>query len=309
MTGQRALLVFSVGAALLTIAGLQKGGPLGPSIAAAQDTAEEGDAQNATDRDTDPDTERARSLFREGVALSDAGRWTMAAERFRQALALKDAMAIRYNLGSALIELGDFQEADRLLRQVTRDEGSAEALRRSATQARGDIRARAAELRFTEPQVTRVNGRFLPRDFLDQAMFVVPGEHVIEHVGRGRVLEQRIVTLEAASITTVRWTETTWRSQHQPPSVAALARAHHGEGPSAQEEGGSGLKPIPFSPLQPSDAAAVPGSWGAAVAVAMALALVAGAGVYAAVTSDGTVESSEFSPKPGGPFAIEVLNF
>lgn len=261
------------------------------------------DAEQEEAPPVDPNTEQARRLFSEGVALSDAGRWTIAAQRFREALELKDAQAIRYNLASTLIELGEFHEADALLAEVLADGEASEALRRSAIQARGDIRARAAELRFTEPQVTRVDGRFLPADYLDKPLFLPPGEHIIEQVQGGRVVEQRVVTLDAASITTVRWSEATWEPAQRAP-VAAVAE----EGATSQRA------PIRFSPLQPSRDAAESAPVGTIIAVGFTVALVIAVGALAAATTDGNVDANNLEAEPavGGPRAptgVQVLRF
>lgn len=291
MTGQRALLVFFAGCVL---AASMSPGIGGSAVVHAQESSTASDSSTAT--------ERARSLFAEGVSLSDAGRWTLAAQRFREALALRNAPAIRYNLGSALIELGEFQEADTLLKSVVTDDESAEPLRRSATQARGDVRARAAELRFTEPGVTRVDGRFLPADFIDKPLFLVPGQHVIEHVARGRVIEQRVVELEAASITTVRWSEATWEARRQP---ANRLSPHVDDG----DEDDAPLAPIVFSPLGPLNDAAEPAQLGTVIAVGFTVALVATVGAVAAATSDGGVPAGDLGPQLNGPIGVQILDF
>ena len=229
----------------------------------------------------------------------------MAAQRFREALELKDAPAIRYNLASTLIELGEFQEADALLVQVLNNPESSEALSQSATQARGDVRARAAELRFTEPQVTRVDGRFLPGDFVDKPMFLVPGEHVIEHVTGGRVVEQRVVQLAAASITTVRWSEARWEArpaQRVTPRAAAAAA-------SGGEEDGEFRAPIRFSPLQPAAEAAESAPIASIIAVGFTITLVATVGALAAATTDGSVPLGDLGPRIDGPVGVQVLSF
>lgn len=264
--------------------------------------APEAGGADGTSVASDEATERARSLFAEGVSLTDARRWPLAATRFREALALKDAQPIRYNLASTLIELGEFQEADELLHEVLADDTSSEALRRSATQARGDVRARAAELRFTEPQVTRVNGQFLPRDFVDKALFVAPGEHIIEYVRGGRVREQRVVQLEAASITTVRWGQAVWearRNLHEAPEETS----------AAESETAVSLTPIPFSPLQPSADAAESAPVASILAVGFTVALVVTVGVVAAVTSDGAPIEGATNPQFEGPTGVEILSF
>jgi hypothetical protein len=87
------------------------------SLAAAQPVA------------TEEDTERARTLFEQGVQDGDRGRWEDAVRNFREALRLRDAPAIRYNLGAALVELRRDAEAEPELRRVADDPGAPEELR------------------------------------------------------------------------------------------------------------------------------------------------------------------------------------
>ena len=294
---------------------LLAGAVWGPRVALAQGasqpagTQQPDQAEGAADAaepqppPVDPNTQRARALFAEGVALSDAARFAVAAQRFREALELKDAPAIRYNLASTLIELGEFHEADAMLYEVLHAEDVSESLKRAATQARGDVRARAAELRFTEPGFTRLDGRFLPNDFIDKPLFVVPGEHVMEYVRGGRVLEQRVVTLEAASITTVRWSESTWQAERRPLQLAA--------NPSDTNDARASHAALRFSPLPPSSEAASGPSWAAGVAIAVTVVGVVAAGLVAVLSSDGTGNAplGELDPTAGGPVGTELLSF
>jgi hypothetical protein len=59
----------------------------------------------------DDAVERARALFAEGVERVSARDLPGAEERFRAALALRDAASIRYNLASVLFEQGELSEA------------------------------------------------------------------------------------------------------------------------------------------------------------------------------------------------------
>ncbi|MFK7986292.1 MAG: hypothetical protein AB8I08_09690 [Sandaracinaceae bacterium] len=119
---------------------------LAPSAAYAQD-AEESSAATPADAEADDEgnTARARELFAQGVDLSTRGRWAPAAARFEEALALRDAPAIRYNLAVALHELGRDLEANTQLDAMAAD-----------PETTADLAARSDELR---PQILRMLGR------------------------------------------------------------------------------------------------------------------------------------------------------
>ncbi len=55
--------------------------------------------------------QRARELFTEGVSLAGEHHYAEAAQRFREALTLRDAPTIRYNLASTLFEEHEITEA------------------------------------------------------------------------------------------------------------------------------------------------------------------------------------------------------
>ena len=59
----------------------------------------------------DESTTRARTLFAEGVRFASRREFEQAEASFREALALRDAPAIRYNLASVLFEQGEYSEA------------------------------------------------------------------------------------------------------------------------------------------------------------------------------------------------------
>jgi hypothetical protein len=91
---------------------------------------------------TPQDSERARALFDQGLRDGDQGRWEDAVRNFREALALRDAPAIRYNLGQALVELHRDAEAEPELRRVADDPAAPEDLRSRARVQLEDIEER-----------------------------------------------------------------------------------------------------------------------------------------------------------------------
>jgi tetratricopeptide (TPR) repeat protein len=88
--------------------------------------------------------EQARAAFSEGIALAEERRWEEAAARFRSAMALHDAPAIRYNLASALFEMGELTEASRALAPVRNDPETPPELATHAEALEAQIRERAA---------------------------------------------------------------------------------------------------------------------------------------------------------------------
>lgn len=99
----------------------------------------------------DEATVRAREFFTEAIALADAGDWERAVDRFRSAIALRDAPRIRYNLASSLRRLGHLTEA---LGELDLVDGAAdvdEAVRELAAVLRAEIAPRIGRLRVDVP--------------------------------------------------------------------------------------------------------------------------------------------------------------
>jgi len=98
-------------------------------------------------------TTRARTLFGEGVRFAAARNFVEAEARFREALALRDAPAIRYNLASVLFEQGEYSEAQVLNERVVGDVSAPAEVRESAHQLHAQIANRAGYLRVAEGAV------------------------------------------------------------------------------------------------------------------------------------------------------------
>ena len=94
------------------------------------------------------ETDRARSLFAEGVELVAQAQFADAEARFRQALAIRDAPAIRYNLASVLYEQGEYPEAQVENERALAAENVPAAVQTAATELRAHIAERAAYVRF-----------------------------------------------------------------------------------------------------------------------------------------------------------------
>jgi hypothetical protein len=115
-----------------------------PVLAHAQDTT----AAPTTDEER---SAQARALFSEGVSLAGEQHYSEAAERFRAALALRDAPAIRYNLASTLYEEHQLAEAHEIARALLAMPDLPDSVRTPTVALEQQIRAQAGFVTFTLP--------------------------------------------------------------------------------------------------------------------------------------------------------------
>jgi len=94
----------------------------------------------------DPETEEARALFAEGLALADRNEWTHAVQRFRAALEHREAAPVRFNLAISLARMGRLVEALEELDRVLASEDADEDVRRESTLLREEIAPRLGRL-------------------------------------------------------------------------------------------------------------------------------------------------------------------
>ncbi len=146
-------------------------GPLeGPGSAAAQ---------------AGSDIERARELFAQGVSHMDAQRYDEAADAFRQTLELHESPQVRFNLGTALHELGALGEAAEQFEIVKDDRHAPRALRREARRLSREIAPHLGHLTIdVEGDVAgtelTLDGRPIGAEQLGAPIAVGEGRHVIE---------------------------------------------------------------------------------------------------------------------------------
>ena len=172
----------------------------------------------------------ARVLFEEGVAFADEGRWPLAVERFRAALAAHPSNVIEFNLGLALTHTNQSIEAIQVLDRIAHRADVDAALRAEAAAAAAAQRLQIAEVLITYAGSTAgltlvVDGEPRPLAQLEETMRFEPGTHTIElkrgevPVARGtlRLLRGSHIhfVLEAVSPSTA-------RSQSTPPSTPTL---------------------------------------------------------------------------------------
>jgi hypothetical protein len=147
----------------------------------------------------------ARALFEEGVAHADHDDWGPAADAFRRALSLRDSQVIRYNLASALVELGKLVEASELLHAVQADPQVDAGLKQQAVEKLAEVKPRIARLSIQVEAalptlVVELDDVALALAQLDVALTVDPGEHVVRERLDGVLIdEQRVQLIEGGS--------------------------------------------------------------------------------------------------------------
>lgn len=128
------------------------------------------------------DVERARALFKQGVELARVRDFASAAARFREALALRSAPAIQYNLAAALSQLGQHAEAFNLCQEVIRSADAPSDLHQHSQKLLAEITPLTARLTVLAssggaPPEVAVDGVPLPEGELGVARALAPGQH------------------------------------------------------------------------------------------------------------------------------------
>lgn len=246
-------------------------------------------AQRRTEAASPTDTARARTLFRQGLSLADRGRWSEAARRFEEALALRPAAPIRYNLAAAFVELGRPVDAGTQLDLVLADTDTSQELRTQAIQLLGTVSAQTARLAVrlvgapgSMTGVTvRVDDRDIAASDLGSAIRVQPGAFVAVALRDGREIgraEGTVALGESAEV-----------SIEVVPSPAQVAASS-----TSRERRDSAVAPTTSS----SDDAG--SSWPVMVGVGIgAAALVAGIVIVAVVAGRGVEEPVSGDLEPG----------
>ena len=136
----------------------------------------------------------ARRLFDEGRSAEDAARWHEAAEKFRQATAIKDTPGMRFHLARCEEEQGAFVEAlveyDRA-RELIDGGVRAPDVEKLLADARERARAKVALLTLQLPSGVRnvsvdLDGKALSASVLGVPMPINPGKHRLNAVAVGR---------------------------------------------------------------------------------------------------------------------------
>ncbi len=147
----------------------------------------------------------ARRRFDEGKVAEGAGRWRDAAEKFRQAVAIKDTPGLRFHLARCAEELGGYVEAlaeyDRA--RALLDSGVIAAdVERLLPEARARVLASLAHVSLRLPQGASgvrvsVDGRPVSLPPFDAPLALDPGQHRLVVMLRERIAVDQQLALAA----------------------------------------------------------------------------------------------------------------
>jgi len=150
------------------------------------------------------DEARRSALYREGIQLADAGRWSEAVMRFRQVVAIREAPQALYTLGQAEEHAGLLATAARTYER---------ALASARSSGTSDVaRAAAAALSAVEPRIPRIvvtletptQGATATVDGVQAAIGdpvrVDPGEHLVSVVAPDRQSSTTVVRIAEGQI-------------------------------------------------------------------------------------------------------------
>jgi hypothetical protein len=164
----------------------------------------------------------ARAAFSVGVDYADAGDWERAVLEFRKVMEVMPAPPVRFNLASALVELGSYPEAELLLRGLVEDPQSTAELREASEAQLTHLRADGGHVAFdTDADAVLVDGFAIGRDELPRGVPVPAGAHVVESYREGRVVARRTIHVQEGHELRVTFTEA--RPSHvaeSPPDAA-----------------------------------------------------------------------------------------
>lgn len=152
------------------------------------------------------DVERARSEFKEGVALLKLEQWADAEEHLRVALQLRSSPVIRHNLALALTHGGKVVEALRLLDEVLADPGAKESLLAQATSLRDETAPRVAYIELnvrgdTEGVVIKFDDDALDDDALSRPIPADAGSHeFVAHRGDAEITSASVRLTEGSTV-------------------------------------------------------------------------------------------------------------
>lgn len=171
----------------------------------------------------------ARALFEEGLDFIDNREWTMAADRFSRVLQMRWSPVVAYNLGSALMEIGEIGSALEHIQRVLREPDLDEAVRKPAEQLLEQAEARMGKLRIdirgeTGEMSVIVDDSEWPKAAYGIAVPMAPGRHrvVLRHRNEDAEVREILITeREQLDVTFNRMPETA--TVPAPADVAAAA--------------------------------------------------------------------------------------
>jgi hypothetical protein len=167
----------------------------------------------------------ARRLFDEGKSAEEAARWREAADKFRQAAAIKDTPGIRFHLARCEEERGAFVEAlveyDRA-RELLDGGVKAPDVERLLPEARERVRAKVALVTLRLPNGTQsanvlLDGKPVSATVLGVPLPLNPGRHRLQASAPGRAAYDKELQLATGEVREV--------ALELPPSAMAPAPA------------------------------------------------------------------------------------
>ncbi len=169
--------------------------------------------------------QQARALFERGLQEADATHWPQAAELFQQALVLRDSPVIRFNLSSALAELGKLTDALVLLRALEQDTRTSPELKPRVLHDLQAIERRLAQLTLRVDSDAAdwkvlLDEHELPRTQVGVAIPLDPKLHYVSLRAGERVLDDKQVELHEGELR-----ELLLAGKVPPPVVVAQAPA------------------------------------------------------------------------------------
>ena len=146
------------------------------------------------------DLERARQLFQHGIELAERDDFAGAAKSFSEALALRDAPAVEYNLAAALAELQQNEEAYNRTQRVLANPETADSVRERAKQLELSLQSRVARLTVVtsgsnNDLTVSIDGQALAPALLGRAQAVAPGRHEVIATRAGAPVSSRSVDI------------------------------------------------------------------------------------------------------------------
>jgi len=181
---------------------------LGPASGVSAQEPEGAAGGDAAEADADA-TERARELFSDGIGHIEEQRWEEAEASFRQAMELRDAPSIRYNLAAVLFELDELTEASVLVRSVLADPETPDNVREPAEELEGRIGDRGGTLRIelagdTAGVTVAVDEYELPPEDVGEPLAASTGAHTITGTRDGRTVATETAEVAGGEEATVR---------------------------------------------------------------------------------------------------------
>lgn len=179
----------------------------------------------------------ARRIFAVGVQHADRGEWEEAVVCFRQVLEVREAPPVLYNLGAALVALGEYPEAEPLLTRVVNDPSAEASIAQRARDSIDTMNRRAGRitLRLVDAPpgaIVYVDRKVLPPAQLGVEIPLSAGEHELSvrlgstEITR-RTLRVAIGSHEEALIEVNAVSDETLAAQDAIANADAQARASH----------------------------------------------------------------------------------